>query len=177
MVQLPHPYVTIGKAIGEGNGNPLLYSCLENPMDRGAWQATVHGDAKSQTWLSDFTPFLPFLTVQTFVSKVMSLLFNMLSWSQLLLKEQGSFIFMAVVTVHSDFRTQEIESVTVSSFSPYICHEVMGPDAMILAFWMLSFKSAFSLSSFTFIKSSSVPLHFLPLEWYHLHICSYWYFS
>ena len=34
---------------GEGNGNPLQYSCLENPMDRGAWWATVHGDAKSQT--------------------------------------------------------------------------------------------------------------------------------
>ena len=38
---------------GEGNGNPLQYSCLENPMDRGAWQATVHGVAKSQTQLSD----------------------------------------------------------------------------------------------------------------------------
>ena len=40
---------------GEGNGNPLQYSCLENPMDGGAWQATVHGVAKSQTQLSDFT--------------------------------------------------------------------------------------------------------------------------
>ena len=36
---------------GEGNGNPLQYSCLENPMDRGAWQATVHGITKSQTVL------------------------------------------------------------------------------------------------------------------------------
>ena len=36
---------------GEGNGNPAQYSCLENPMDRGAWQATVHGVAKSQTQL------------------------------------------------------------------------------------------------------------------------------
>ena len=40
---------------GEGNGNPLQYSCLENPMDGGAWQVTVHGVAKSQTQLSDFT--------------------------------------------------------------------------------------------------------------------------
>ena len=39
---------------GEGNGNPLQYSCLENPMDRGAWQVIVHGFAKSHTWLSDF---------------------------------------------------------------------------------------------------------------------------
>ena len=41
--------------VGEGNGTPLQYSCLENPMDGGAWWAAVHGVAKSQTWLSDFT--------------------------------------------------------------------------------------------------------------------------
>ena len=38
-----------GRSPGEGNGNPLLYSCLENPMDRGAWWATVHGVSKSRT--------------------------------------------------------------------------------------------------------------------------------
>ena len=42
-------------ASGEGNGTPLQYSCLENPMDGGAWWAAVHGVARSQTWLSDFT--------------------------------------------------------------------------------------------------------------------------
>ena len=42
----------LGKSPGEGNGNPLQYSCLENPMDRGAWQATVHGVKKSRTRLS-----------------------------------------------------------------------------------------------------------------------------
>ena len=41
--------------LGEGNGTPLQYSCLENPMDGGAWWATVHGVAKSRTRLSDFT--------------------------------------------------------------------------------------------------------------------------
>ena len=40
---------------GEGNGNPLQHSCLENPMDRGAWQAAVYGVAQSRTQLSDFT--------------------------------------------------------------------------------------------------------------------------
>ena len=40
---------------GESNGTPLQYSCLENPMDGGAWWAAVHGVAKSWTWLSDFT--------------------------------------------------------------------------------------------------------------------------
>ena len=44
-----------GRSPGEGNGNPLQYSCLENPMDGGAWRAAVHGVAKSRTQLSDFT--------------------------------------------------------------------------------------------------------------------------
>ena len=45
----------LGRSPGEGNGNPLQDYCLENPMNRRAWQATVHGVAKSRTRLSDFT--------------------------------------------------------------------------------------------------------------------------
>ena len=48
----------LGRSSGEGNGNPLQYYCLENPKDRGAWKATVHGVAKSRTRLSDFTSLL-----------------------------------------------------------------------------------------------------------------------
>ena len=44
-----------GRSPGEGNDNPLQYSCLENPMEGGAWWATVHGVAKSRTRLSNFT--------------------------------------------------------------------------------------------------------------------------
>ena len=44
-----------GRSPGEGNGNPLQYSCLENPMDGGDWWATVYGVAESRTRLSDFT--------------------------------------------------------------------------------------------------------------------------
>ena len=44
-----------GRYPGEGNGNPFQYSCLEYPMDRGAWWAAVHGVAKSHTGLSDLT--------------------------------------------------------------------------------------------------------------------------
>ena len=47
-----------GRSPGEGNRNPLQYSCLENPMDRGAWQTTVHRVPKSWTRLSDFTSLL-----------------------------------------------------------------------------------------------------------------------
>ena len=50
-----------GRSPGDGHGNPPQYSCLENPMDRGAWEATVQGAAESRTRLSDFT-FLPFLS-------------------------------------------------------------------------------------------------------------------
>ena len=42
-----------GRSSGEGNGYPLQYSCLETPMDKGAWQATVHRVAKSQIWRND----------------------------------------------------------------------------------------------------------------------------
>ena len=74
-----------------------------------------------------------------------------LGWSQF--SFQASFNFMAAIIFCSDFRAspppKKIKSATVS---PSICHEVMGPDAMILVFWMLSFKPIFSLSSFTFIK-------------------------
>ena len=77
------------------------------------------------------------LTVWTFVGKVMFLLFSMLSMFVIafLSKEQESFNFMAAVTVHNDFGAP-----TGSTFSPSVCHKVMGPDAMIFDFWMLSFK-------------------------------------
>ena len=52
----------LGRSAGEGNSNPLQYSCLENPMDGGAWQATVYGVAKSRTRLSYFTSLLSTIT-------------------------------------------------------------------------------------------------------------------
>ena len=50
----------LGRSPGEGNGNPLQDSCLENPMDREAWWATVHGVTKSRTQLSNFTYLLTY---------------------------------------------------------------------------------------------------------------------
>ena len=52
-----------GRSPGEWNGTPLQYSCLKNPMDRGAWWATVHGVAKSRTRLNDFTSLYSYYTV------------------------------------------------------------------------------------------------------------------
>ena len=61
---------------GEGNGNPLQYSCLENPMDGGAWWATVHGVEKSRTRLSDFTFTFPFHALE----KEMAIHSSVLAW-------------------------------------------------------------------------------------------------
>ena len=68
---------------------------------------------------------------------------------------------------------KKIKSVTVSIFSLSICHEVMGLDFLILVFWMLSFKPAFHFPLLSPSKGFLVPLHFLPLEWYHLNIWGY----
>ena len=58
----------LGRSPGEGNGNPLQYSCLENLMDGGAWQTTVHGVPKSRAQLSDFTfTFLFLLAVEEII--------------------------------------------------------------------------------------------------------------
>ena len=66
-------------------------------------------------------------------------------------KEQGS-LWMVAVTLHSDLEPKKIKPVTVSIVSSSICHEVMGPDAMILVFLMLSFKPTFSFSLSVIIK-------------------------
>ena len=55
MFELPYNCTHLTRHYGEGNGNPLQYACLENPMAGRAWKAAVHGVVKSQTWLSDFT--------------------------------------------------------------------------------------------------------------------------
>ena len=89
-----------GRSTGEGNGYLVQYSCLENPMDRGAWRATVHGVAKSQTqlmWLSMHAcmhagrlkyllsaaviPFAVDLTVRSWVSHCISMLSEKMTWS------------------------------------------------------------------------------------------------
>ena len=61
---------------GGGNGTPLQYSCLENPMDGGAWKAAVHGVAKSQTQLSDF----PFTFYFHALEKEMATHLSVLAW-------------------------------------------------------------------------------------------------
>ena len=91
---------------------------------------------------------------QTFVGKVMSLLFNMLSRLVTAFLPRSKHLLISWLQSPSAviLGPKKIKSVTVSIVSPSICHEMMGPDAMSLVFWTLSFKPTFSLSSFTFIK-------------------------
>ena len=84
------------------------------------------------------------LSIQTFICKVMSLIFNMLSGLVIaFLLRSKCLHFMAAVIICSDLELKKIRSVNLSTFSPPLWHAVMGPDAMILVFWMLSFKPAF----------------------------------
>ena len=94
------------------------------------------------------------LTRQTFVDKAMSLLFNMLSRLVITFRPRSKHLFISWLQLPSAMilEPQKIKSATISTVSPSICHEVVGPDAMIFVFWMLSFKPTFSLSSLTFIK-------------------------
>ena len=94
------------------------------------------------------------LTRWTFVGKVMSLLFNMLSRLVITFLPRSKHLLISWLQSPTAviLEPPKIKSDTVSTVSPSICHEVMGPDAMILVFWMLSFKPTFWLSSFTFIK-------------------------
>ena len=94
------------------------------------------------------------LTRWTFVGKAMSLLFNMLSKLIITSLPRSKRLLISWLQSPSGviLEPKNIKSLTVFIVSPYICHEVMGPHAMIFVFWMLSFKPTFSLSPFTLIK-------------------------
>ena len=94
------------------------------------------------------------LTRWTFVGKVMSLLFSMLSRLVIAFLPGSNCLLISWLQSPSAMilEPKKLKSLTVSIISPSICHEVLGLDAMILVFRMLSFKATFSLYSFTFIK-------------------------
>ena len=99
----------------------------------------------------------------TFVGKVMSLLFNMLSTLVIAFLPRSKPLLISWLQLILE--PKKIKSVTIAIFCLSICHKVMGLDAMILVFWMLSFKPAFHFPLSPWIRGSLVPLHFLPLEW------------
>ena len=85
--------------LGEGNGTPLQYSCLENPMDGGAWLAVIHGVAKSQTQLSDF----PFTFHFHALEKEMETRSSVLAWRIPGMGEAGGLLSMGSHRVGHDW--------------------------------------------------------------------------
>ena len=104
------------------------------------------------------------LTRQTFVGKVMCLLFHMLSRLVIAYLPRSKCLLISWLQSPSAviLEPPKIKSFTVSIVFPSLCHEVMWLDAMILIFWMLSFKPTFSLSTFTFMKRLFSSSSFLP---------------
>ena len=107
------------------------------------------------------------LTVWIFVSKVMSLLFNTLSRFVIAFLPKSKCLLISWLQSTSEviLEPKKIKSVSASTFSPSICHEVMGPDAMILNFFNVGFLSQLFQSSLSYSsRGSLVPLYFLLLE-------------
>ena len=104
------------------------------------------------------------LTRRTFVGKVMSLLFNMLSRLVIAFLPRSKRLLISWLQSPSAviLEPKKIKSVTFSIVSPSICRGVIGLDAMILVFWMLSFKPTFHSPLLLTSRGSLVPLHFLP---------------
>ena len=113
-------------------------------------QSVGHNWATELNWTGKTIVF----TRSTFVGKVMSLLFNILSRLILAFLPRSKCLIISWLQSSSAviLEPNKIKFLTVSTLYPSIFHEVMEPDAMILVFWMLSFKPTFSLSFFTFIK-------------------------
>ena len=109
----------------------------------------------------------------------MSLLFNMLSSLVITVLPRSKRLLISWLQSPSAviLEPKKMKSATGSTVSPSICHEVMGPDAMTLVFWMLSFKPTFSLSSFTFYKRFFSFSSLSAIRVAHLHIWGCWYFS
>ena len=107
--------------------------------------------------------------------QVMCLLFTMLSRLAIAFLPRNKRLLISWLQSLSTviLEPKKIKSVTVSIISLPVCHEVMGPDAMIILVWMLSFKLAFHAAVSPSSRGSWVPLHFLSLGWCHLHMWGY----
>ena len=153
-------YWSFGFNISPSNENPGLISFRMDWLDLLAVQGTLksllqhHSSKASIVWRSAFfivqlsNPYMTTrktiaLTRWNFVGKVMSLFFNMLSRLVITFLPRSKRLLISWLQSPSAviLEPPKIKSVILSTVSPSICHEVMGPDAIILVFWMLSFKS------------------------------------
>ena len=93
------------------NGTPLQYSCLENPMDGGAWWAAVHGVARSQTWLSNFTLTFHFYALEEEMATHSSVLAWRISWTE----EPGGLLSMGSHRVGHDW--SDLAAVAAAAYN------------------------------------------------------------
>ena len=164
-------YWSFSFSISPSNEHPGLISLRMDWLDLLAVQGTLKSLLQHHSSKASILQHSAFFTVQlshlymtngksialprwTFVGKVMSLLFNMLSRLVITFLPRSKRLLILWLQSPSTviLEPKIINSNTVSTVSLSISHEVMGPDAMILVFWMLNFKPTFPLSSFTFIK-------------------------
>ena len=141
------------------------------------WKHQFFGAQPSLSSIQLLHPYITtgktiYLIIWTFVGNVS--LYAVYVFHSFSSKEQASFDFMMVVIIHSDFGAQENK---ISHC--FHCLPIYLPwsDVMILVFWILNFNPAHSLSFSPSSRDSLIPFHFLPLEWYHLHIWGCWCFS
>ena len=108
------------------------------------------------------------LTIKTFTSKVTSLLFNILSRFVIVFLPRSKCLLISWLQSPSTviLEPKNRKSFSVFTFPPCICHGVTEPNAMILAFWMLSFKQTFHSPLLPSSRFSLFLLHFMPIEWY-----------
>ena len=162
-------YWSFGITISPSNEYSGLISLRMDWLDLLAVQGTLNSLLQyhsSKAWILQHSAFfmvqfshlymttgktIP-LTRWTFVGKVMSLLFNMLSWLVIAFLPRSKCLLISWLQSPSAviLEPKKMKYVAVSNVSPSICHEVMGPDALILVFWMLSFKPTFFTLLFHF---------------------------
>ena len=109
----PGSIAGLGRSPGEGNGNPLQYPCLENPMDGGAWQATVLGITKSQTWMKRLT----LLPTPVFWSGEFRGLYSPWGWKELDMTEQLS-LSQHISRTFSSCKTETLDLLNNCSHFP-----------------------------------------------------------
>ena len=126
------------------------------------WHSAFFIVQRSHSYMTTGKPIA--LTTQTFVGKVLSLLLNTMFRLTFFPRSKHLLISWLQSPSAVILEPKKIKSVSVSTLSPSICHEVMGLDAMILVFWMLSFKPTFHPPFSPSSRSSLVPFCFLPLE-------------
>ena len=146
----------------EGNGTPLQYSCLENPMDGGAWWAAVHGVAKSQTWLSDFTFTFHFPALE----KEMATHSSVLAWRIPGMGEPGGLLSMGSDRVGHDWSDsasavdiKHFFNVTVGHLNNFFGEtsiQILSPFLKIDCWFLLSYMNSLGFPGGLVVKNPPI---------------------